>query len=272
MPELPEVETSRLGIIPHIQGQNVEKVVLRHTQLRWPINQELGVKLEHQTISTISRRGKYIIIKAGHGNLILHLGMSGSLRIVPVEMPYKKHDHVAINFSNGLSLRLNDPRRFGAIIWTETDPLQHALLKALGVEPLTEAFNDNYLFEASRQRKTSVKQFLMDSHIVVGVGNIYANEVLFAAKINPHRAAGKLTLADCKILVTNIKKILSLAIKQGGTTLRDFLSSEGKPGYFSQQLQAYGRSGLPCPHCKHILKTTRLGQRATVYCPVCQKK
>ncbi len=272
MPELPEVETSRLGIIPHIQGQIVEKVILRHVHLRWPINRELETKLIHQTISDISRRGKYILLKIGHGTLILHLGMSGSLRIVTAETPAKKHDHVDIIFTHGLCLRLNDPRRFGAVIWTEEDISQHALLKNLGVEPLTAEFNGDYLFRKSRGRKTSVKQFLMDSHIVVGVGNIYANEALFAAKIHPKRAAGKLTKTDCAALTKHIKKILNAAIKQGGTTLRDFVSSEGKPGYFRHRLKAYGRAGAPCLRCRSKLKNIRIGQRTTVFCPSCQKK
>jgi formamidopyrimidine-DNA glycosylase len=271
MPELPEVEISRLGIIPHIQGQKVTNVVVRHRQLRWPVAENLEAKLMGEVVCSVTRRGKYLLIGVGSGTLIIHLGMSGSLRILAKDHPVEKHDHVDIVFANGKCLRLTDPRRFGAVLWTNEDPRLHPLLKKLGPEPLEKSFNGNYLYQLSQDRKTGVKQFIMNSHVVVGVGNIYANEALFDAKINPRLAAGNISRERYHQLAKSIKKVLRSAIKQGGTTLRNFLNSEGKPGYFMQHLQVYGRGGELCFHCKTQLKEIRMGQRTTVFCPKCQK-
>lgn len=271
MPELPEVETTARGISPHILNQRIAAVIIRQPKLRWQIKHDLQNDLLGQTILHISRRGKYLLLATSNGVLIIHLGMSGSLQIVSPGIPPKKHDHFEIQFANGNSLRFTDPRRFGAVIWTDENPEQHVLLKNLGIEPLTPKFNGEYLFGHSRKRKSSVKQFIMNHEIVVGVGNIYANEALFTAKINPRKAAGKITLKQYQILAKEIKKILAAAIKKGGTTLRDFLGSDGEPGYFVQQLKVYGRGDLPCKICKTKLKEIRLGQRSTVYCPNCQR-
>lgn len=271
MPELPEVETSRRGIEPHILHQKIIKVIVRNHQLRWPISPEISTQLPNQTIRAVKRRGKYLLLEIDKGYVIIHLGMSGSLRILSHEHPAEKHDHVDILFDNGYCLRLTDPRRFGAVLWTMGDPYQHLLLKSLGPEPLEKKFTADYLFQLSRRRKIPIKQFIMNSHIVVGVGNIYAAEALFDAGINPRKAAGKLAKKNYQKLVKSIKKVLAASIKQGGTTLRDFLNSDGQPGYFINHLKVYDRAGLPCVKCKTKLKEIRQGQRSTVYCPKCQK-
>lgn len=270
MPELPEVETSRRGILPHIKGQVISSVIIRKATLRWPIPAELSHYLAKQRILDVTRRGKYLLLHTRKGYAILHLGMSGRLRILPSEQPAQKHDHVDICFTHGLCLRFTDPRRFGALLWTN-DPNNHPLLAELGVEPLTKQFTADYLFQLSRKRSLTIKQFIMDSHIVVGVGNIYANEALFSAGIHPKRAAGRITLQRYQQLVIAIKAILKQAIQRGGTTLRDFQNSAGKPGYFQQQLQIYGRQGQACLQCKDILREIRLSQRSSVYCPTCQR-
>lgn len=271
MPELPEVETSRRGIEPHLYQQTIAKVVIRHYQLRWPIDMNLPRLLANQQIQAITRRAKYILVTTTAGTLLIHLGMSGSLRVLPQDTPLLKHDHVDIILTTGKCLRFNDPRRFGCLLWTETDPSLHPLLNQLGPEPLSEAFDGKDLFIKSRNKKTAIKSFIMDSHIVVGVGNIYANEALFLAGIHPQRPANTLTLAQCEQLAVAIKHVLSSAIEQGGTTLRNFVSSEGKPGYFKQQLLVYGRGGLSCKNCKTLLSEIRLGQRTTVFCLNCQR-
>lgn len=272
MPELPEVETTLRGIEPHIKHQKIVHVTVRHYGLRWPIPRDIGETLKNQVVEDISRRGKYLLFKTKAGTFILHLGMSGRLRILDEDVPFKKHDHVDILFGNHKVLRFTDPRRFGALLWTPDEVSEHVLLKNLGPEPLTGAFSGKYLWGKSRGRKAPVKSFIMDSKVVVGVGNIYAAEALFAAKIPPKLAAGKLTEARYDALAVEIKKILKSAIKQGGTTLKDFSNSEGKPGYFSVHLKVYGRCGLPCENCGTALKEIRLGQRSTVYCPKCQSK
>ena len=270
MPELPEVETTLRGITPYIKNQKIEEVTLRHLQLRWPVNPLIQTALQGHVISTLSRRGKYLLLTTASGTLILHLGMSGSLRIVTANVTPQKHDHVDIAFQNKKILRLTDPRRFGAVLWTTDDPHEHTLLKNLGPEPLSRQFTKHYLWQCAQGRKMPVKAFIMDSSIVVGVGNIYATEALFAAGIHPKTPAGKISRAHYKKCVEAIKKILRAAIKQGGTTLKDFLNSDGKPGYFKFHLKAYGRAGLPCVQCKTTLKEIRLGQRSSVYCPRCQ--
>lgn len=270
MPELPEVETTRLGIQPHIENQTITQVVIRQSQLRWHIPCSLPQQLQSKIVQKVTRRGKYLLFEMGQGALILHLGMSGSLRVLKQEILPKKHDHVDIEFAHHIILRFTDPRRFGAILWAEGEFLQHPLLAKLGVEPLIPNFSASYLWHAAEGRRKSIKSFIMDNHIVVGVGNIYAAEALFLAGIHPERPAGLVSEIEMIKLVDAIKNILLKAIQQGGTTFKDFVNSEGKPGYFLQQLQVYGRHGLPCVLCNRILQSMRLGQRSTVYCSYCQ--
>ncbi len=270
MPELPEVETTKRGIAPHITGKPVRGVKVRQSSLRWPVPDDLGALLCGETLQTVDRRGKYLLLAFSHGVLLIHLGMSGSLRIVPPGAEPRLHDHVDIEFAD-TALRYHDPRRFGCILWHPGDPFQHPLLANLGPEPLSDAFNPEYLFARSRKRKQPVKQFLMDSKVVVGVGNIYANEALFMAGIKPIRKAGTLTRKNCQLLWEKIQFVLNRSIDQGGTTLRDFVGGDGKPGYFKQQLMVYGRGGEPCTVCHKPLKEIQLGQRTTVYCTLCQR-
>lgn len=272
MPELPEVETSRRGIEPYVIGHKIQTVIVRQHQLRWKIDRQLPQILSGQTFHTVARRGKYLLLHTSSGTLIIHLGMSGSLRILAKDHVAQKHDHVDIIFANDKCLRFTDPRRFGAVLWTEHDPITHPLLKKLGIEPLEQEFSGDYLYRLARNRNIAVKLFIMNHQIVVGVGNIYANEALFDAKISPKLSAKKITLAQYQQLAKSIKKILQAAIRQGGTTLRNFLSGEGKPGYFIQHLKVYGRGGLACTKCKTKLKEIRLGQRSTVYCIQCQSQ
>lgn len=271
MPELPEVETTRRGIAPHILRQTITSVVVRDGRLRWPVPAHLSQLLSGLVVLGVERRGKYILLDCGTGHLLVHLGMSGSLRVVTGEQPVKRHDHVDIRFSNGVGLRLHDPRRFGAILWSREPPAEHPLLAGLGPEPLLEEFDARYLYLRSRNRKIPIKQFIMDNKVVVGVGNIYANEALFMAGIRPARAAGRVSLQRYQRLVAAIKSVLAHAIDQGGTTLRDFVNGNGKPGYFSQQLLVYGRGSQACKRCGASLKQVRLSQRTTVFCPVCQR-
>lgn len=271
MPELPEVETTRRGITPHVVGHQVCRIILRNSQLRWPIPSDLAVHVEAQTLRDISRRGKYLLLHFDRGTALWHLGMSGSLRVVsPGDAP-GTHDHVDWIFSNDVALRFNDPRRFGALLWTQDDPHQHPLLRHLGPEPLTDAFSGDYLYQNSRKRTQAIKTWLMDAKVVVGVGNIYANEALFASGIHPMKAAHNLSRPKAHLLVSNIKRILEHAISRGGTTLRDFVGGDGKPGYFAQELYAYGRGGEPCKNCGKAMTEKRLNQRTTVFCTHCQK-
>ena len=271
MPELPEVETTCRGIAPHIENNTISKVIVRNRSLRWPIPTGLNNKLYQQKIISVKRRAKYLIINTDVGSLIIHLGMSGSLRILSIDETIDKHDHFELQFKNDICLRLRDPRRFGCVLWQKNNPLEHKLLINLGPEPLDKSFNAELLFERSRKRKTSIKQFIMDAKIVVGVGNIYASESLFLAGINPKRLAGKITKSNAADLTQAIKKILRQAIKQGGTTLKDFRSSDGKPGYFQQKLKVYDRKNEACKNCGKPIKSITLGQRSTFYCPHCQK-
>ena len=272
MPELPEVETTLRGIEPHILGRRILKIIVRTPSLRWPIpKRQLDQHLCKQKILAVERRGKYLLLRTRPGTLILHLGMSGSLRITSPEILPDKHDQLDILFEDSIVLRLHDPRRFGAALWTAKDPLKHKLLKDLGPEPLDTEFNPQYLWQAARKRKVSIKQFIMDSHNVVGVGNIYASESLFRAGIHPRRAAGKVSLENYTLLVRAIKTVIKAAIKQGGTTLRDFTGGDGKPGYFQQRLNVYGRKGEPCRKCAKPISHCVMGQRATYYCTACQK-
>ena len=271
MPELPEVETTCRGISPHILGQVVTDIIIRQKQLRWPITPGLKKGMSDQRIFAVSRRGKYILLETRAGTAIVHLGMSGSLRIVDASTAVRKHDHVDIVFSNGKVLRLHDPRRFGALLWTQENPQTHELLMNLGPEPLTDDFSAQYLHTLSRRRKASVKTFIMNSHVVVGVGNIYASETLFLAGIRPTHHADKISLPRYELLVKAIKKVLAASIKQGGTTLRDFVNENGQPGYFQQTLNVYGRAGEACKQCGTLISVSRQMQRSTFYCKHCQK-
>lgn len=270
MPELPEVETTRRGIAAHCIGRRIESVIVREPRLRWPVSAEIPRLLPGQTITAITRRGKYLLLKSESGTVIIHLGMSGSLRVIARESLPGKHDHVDIVFDTGSCLRLRDPRRFGAVLWGGDEPLAHPLLISLGPEPLDDAFDGRYLWQRARGRSLAVKEFLMNSRILVGVGNIYANEALFEAGISPLRAAGKISCGRYERLSDCIKSVLRRAIEQGGTSLRDFVREDGAPGYFQQSLQVYGRRGEFCRRCQTPIRERRQGQRATFYCPSCQ--
>ncbi|UVE18074.1 bifunctional DNA-formamidopyrimidine glycosylase/DNA-(apurinic or apyrimidinic site) lyase [Pseudomonas sp. LS44] len=270
MPELPEVETTRRGIEPYLKGQRVSRVIVRERRLRWPIPEDLDVRLSGQRIVSVERRAKYLLIGAEVGTLISHLGMSGSLRLIEQGLPAAKHEHVDIELESGLALRYTDPRRFGALLWSD-DPLNHELLRKLGPEPLTDLFDGERLYQLARGKNIAIKPFIMDNAVVVGVGNIYASEALFAAGIDPRRAAGSVSRARYVRLAQEIKRILAHAIERGGTTLRDFVGGDGQPGYFQQELFVYGRGGEFCKSCGSTLREVKLGQRASVYCPRCQR-
>lgn len=271
MPELPEVETTRRGLLPHLLGRRIESVVLRRDGLRWPFPADLQQVLAGARIEGIERRAKYLLVKLDRPEqILLHLGMSGVLRTVPHDTPVRAHDHADLVLDGALRLRFHDPRRFGCLDLVRADQ-PHPLLAELGPEPLSESFDGDWLFGWSRDRQAPVKPWIMDQRVVVGVGNIYAAEALFAAGIDPRRAAGKISRERYRRLATEIKRILGAAIERGGTTLRDFLSPDGSPGYFEQELLVYGREGLRCRSCNAELRDERLGQRATVWCPRCQR-
>lgn len=270
MPELPEVETTRRGIGPAITGKTVTDVIVRHSRLRYGVPPALRRELPGQRVQAVERRGKYLLLRTAVGAVIVHLGMSGSLRLVTPATPPTTHDHVDIVFGRGVCLRLRDPRRFGAVLWTRDDPARHALLAGLGPEPLEEGFSGAYLYERARGRRQAVKLFLMDSRIVVGVGNIYANEALFLAGIRPQTPAGRISRVRFDGLAAAVRQVLAEAIAAGGTTLRDFTQGDGQPGYFQQSLRVYGRNDEPCLRCGKLIRLLRLGQRATYYCPQCQ--
>lgn len=271
MPELPEVETTRRGIEPYLLNESVTNLAIHQWQLRWAIPKSIK-QLKHQQITAVDRRGKYILIKTIPGQAIVHLGMSGSLRIcTDNNEPRRKHDHVEMQLSNGALLRFHDPRRFGCLLWQAASEPTHTLLDKLGPEPLQNEFDAAHLIEATRKKKVPIKNLIMNSQIVVGVGNIYASEALFCAGIRPGRAAGRLTHSDCEKLVKAIKTILQQSIDQGGTTLRDFVNSDGEPGYFKQSLFVYGRGGEDCQRCGASIKQKILGQRSTFYCSLCQR-
>jgi formamidopyrimidine-DNA glycosylase len=275
MPELPEVETTRRGLAPHLEGRRVAAVTLRRPDLRWPIPPEVAGLLPGQRIEAVRRRAKYLLLDTAAGSALLHLGMSGSLRVLSPDAPVRAHDHVDIALegcgrAGARVLCFNDPRRFGCLLWQPPGDT-HELLRGLGPEPLSDVFDGDYLFTASRGRRAPVKTFLMDQSIVVGVGNIYAAEALFAAGISPLRPAGRVSRERYRLLADAVRRILEHAITRGGTTLRDFLAPDGAPGYFEQELSAYGRGGEPCPRCGRPLKQAAIGQRATVWCGWCQR-
>ena len=271
MPELPEVETSLRGIQPYIEGEQCQKVIIRDKRLRWPVPEDTSEILEGRKLSALTRRGKYILMDFDGYTMLLHLGMSGSVRIVSQDEAARKHDHIDLLFANQKIMRFNDPRRFGLFLPAGDVPLEHKLLSHLGPEPLSDDFDADYLFQRSRGKQLAIKQFIMDSKVVVGVGNIYANEALFQVGIHPKRKAMRISKARYTELVSAIKQILAAAIRQGGTTLKDFISPDGKPGYFKQELSVYGRGGEPCVNCGTPLREIRMNNRTTVYCSECQR-
>ncbi|MEE2803915.1 MAG: bifunctional DNA-formamidopyrimidine glycosylase/DNA-(apurinic or apyrimidinic site) lyase [Pseudomonadota bacterium] len=271
MPELPEVETTLRGVRPYVVGQVIKTVVVRQRHLRVPVTHGLESRLQNQVVRSVGRRAKYLLFQFDFGTLSVHLGMSGRLRVVPVDLPPEKHDHFELVFEHGVCLRLRDPRRFGQVLWLGTRPLESKWLKHLGPEPLDPDFNGDYLYRQARSRKVAVKNFIMDGRIVVGVGNIYASEALYLAGIHPSRAAGRISLKRYHQLCTSIEQVLRAAIKAGGTTLRDYMSIDGRAGYFEQELHMYGREGFPCPHCGTTIKRRIIGQRSTFYCATCQR-
>jgi len=270
MPELPEVEVCRLGISPHIVNQSVTGVVVRNAKLRWPIPEEVQLLLG-QKVLRIDRRSKYLMLRFDSGTLLIHLGMSGTIRIIDEKTPVVKHDHFDLAFANNKVLRLNDPRRFGAVLWLEQHQDEQGFLAKLGPEPLSDDFAHGYLFSKAKKRTVPIKTFLMNNQVVVGVGNIYANEALFKAGILPTTKAGKITKKRFDQLTDIIKQVLAAAIEQGGTTLKDFTQPDGRPGYFVQQLMVYGRTGQKCLVCETVLEEVRQAGRSSVFCSQCQK-
>ncbi|MBF4987189.1 bifunctional DNA-formamidopyrimidine glycosylase/DNA-(apurinic or apyrimidinic site) lyase [Methylophilus sp. 14] len=275
MPELPEVEVTRRGLLP-VEGAQIAQVTIRHHGLRWPIPADLAQHLQGRRVLKLTRRAKYILAEIGtidtEGVLLLHLGMSGRLCLLERDFPAEKHDHFDIRFEDGRVIRLRDPRRFGAVLWLDKQPLQHALLSSLGPEPLEADFNADYLYQHIRTRSAPIKTTIMDAHLVVGVGNIYASESLFRARIHPETPAKALTLAQCALLVAEIKLTLQAALDAGGSSLRDFFGADGNPGYFQQTYFVYGRTGEPCRACSRPILNIRLGQRSTFYCEHCQPR
>lgn len=271
MPELPEVETTRRGIAPAILGRRVVEVVVRDRRLRWPIEKRFEAAIRHRIVCGIERRAKYLLIRFDAGTLIVHLGMSGSLRIVPADAPAGAHDHWDLCLDSGKALRFHDPRRFGSAHFTAADPLAHRLLAKLAPEPLSDGFDAQYLYRATRRRDVAIKQLIMSSQAVVGVGNIYASESLFRARISPRRAARRLNRRQAAALCQAIKDVLAEAIETGGTTLRDYVNADGIPGYFGQKLFVYERAGLPCRVCNTPVRQFVQGQRSTYWCRVCQR-
>ena len=269
MPELPEVEVCRLGISPHIISNEVSKVIVRNARLRWPIPEEVQT-IAGQSVIAVDRRAKYLLVRFDTGTLLLHLGMSGTIRVIDKTTPVSKHDHFELVFINGTVLRLNDPRRFGAVLWFDKHNDAQGLLSKLGPEPLSDDFCHDYLFSKAQNRKVPIKTFLMNNHIVVGVGNIYANEALFLSGILPTTKAGDISKKRYNALTDIIKQVLSAAIEQGGTTLKDFTQADGRPGYFAQSLYVYGRAGKACLTCQDTLLEIRQSNRSSVYCPSCQ--
>ncbi len=268
MPELPEVETTIRGIAPHVCGQKIKRVIVRDSRLRWPVAKET-IEIQGRMIEAVSRRGKYILMQLDQGTLIWHLGMSGSMRILPVGTPPEKHEHIELQLCSGLALKFRDPRRFGALLYTDKDPLQHRLLSQLGPEPLSHDFSTDYLYAACRNKGAAIKSVIMNSRIVTGVGNIYACEALFSAGIDPTRKAGGISKKRLAILIEAIRDTLRAAIQRGGTTLQNFTQVDGKPGYFRHSLQVYGVKE-PCGVCGTAIRQVVQGQRSSYYCPKCQ--
>ena len=271
MPELPEVETTLRGIKPYIKNSIVERVEIRQRKLRWPITRNLASRISGEPILDVTRRAKYLLLTFPYGTLMIHLGMSGRLNIVPESSRVGKHDHVDLILSSGSVLRFNDPRRFGSILWTSSDPFQTPQLAHLGPEPFDTSFSGDALFKVTRGKRSSVKNFIMDGRVVVGVGNIYANEALFRSGIAPRRLIRNISLHRYRRLVVAIQDVLSDAIEAGGTTLRDYSQVTGEPGYFKQDLLVYNRAGQPCSRCNSIIRSRVISQRSSYYCPNCQR-
>jgi len=270
MPELPEVETTRRGIAPHVTGRTIVALDLYERRLRWPVSRSLALRLPGQRIVGTDRRAKYLLIVLERGTVIVHLGMSGSLRVLPGDAPRTRHDQYDVRLDSGRVLRFNDPRRFGSLHFTQGDPGRHRLLRDLAPEPFDPQFDADYLWGIARGRRLAIKQLLMNSHLVVGVGNIYANEALFRARVRPGRAAGRLSRVEAARLVAAIRAVLAQAIRAGGTTLRDYVGADGAPGYFRQKLFVYERAGAPCRRCGTPIRRSRQQGRSTYFCPACQ--
>ena len=270
MPELPEVETTRRGLEPLVVGQTIRSLAVREPRLRWPVEPSLDRRLRDQTVQALSRRGKYLLLTTDTGSLLVHLGMSGSLRFISERREPARHDHFDLEFVSGAMLRFNDPRRFGSLHWSAS-PAAHWLLKNLGPEPLATEFDGEYLWRVSRGRRVAIKTLLMNGRIVAGLGNIYANEALFRAGIHPSRPAGRVSRKRLEQLVDAVRDVLREAIRAGGTTLQDFVGGDGKPGYFQLALDVYGRAGEPCARCKRPVSVRTIGQRATYFCANCQR-
>jgi formamidopyrimidine-DNA glycosylase len=271
VPELPEVETTRRGIEPELRGRVLRECRVHEPRLRWRVPASLARAVAGQAVRGVGRRAKYLLITLERGTLILHLGMSGSLRVMPAASPRLAHDHLELVLDSGLALRLHDPRRFGSCHYTEADPALHPLLAQLAPEPLEPGFDGEYLHRVTRRRRVAIKQLLLNGRLVTGVGNIYASEALFRARIRPRRAARSLTLAECRALAAAIRRVLALAIRSGGTTLRDYVGADGTPGYFRQKLYVYERAGQPCRRCATPVRQITQGARSTYYCPSCQR-
>jgi formamidopyrimidine-DNA glycosylase len=271
LPELPEVETTRRGLAPHARGQRIAALRVYERRLRWPVAAGLPRQLAGQRIIATARRAKYLLLRLESGTLIVHLGMSGNLRVLPADAPRLPHDHFDLVLGSGRALRFNDPRRFGSLHFTRGDPERHRLLAHLAPEPFDRQFDGEYLWRTTRRRRLAVKQLLMNSRLVVGVGNIYASEALFRARLRPRRPARSLSRDDCTRLARAVRAVLAQAIRAGGTTLRDYLRADGSPGYFRQRLYVYERAGQPCRRCGTAVRAITQGQRSTYYCPSCQK-
>jgi formamidopyrimidine-DNA glycosylase len=271
MPELPEVETTLRGIVPHLQGARIAGLTVREPRLRYPVEEGLAARLTGQRILGLRRRGKYLLLELETGTLLIHLGMSGSLRVLPADALPRPHDHLDLLLAGGRCLRLHDPRRFGSVLWTGAPPQEHPLLRHLGPEPLGPDFHGEHLYHLARARRVAVKAFLMDAEVVVGVGNIYANESLFAAGIHPARPCSRVGLERYRRLAECVRQILEGAIAMGGTTLRDYVRDDGGPGYFALSLAVYGRTGEACKRCASVIRQRRIGQRSSFYCPQCQR-
>lgn len=271
MPELPEVETTRRGLLPHVVGRLVKGAVVRNPNLRWRVTRDLDKRVRGEMVGDIRRRGKYLLFDFPRGHLLVHLGMSGRLMLVPADKPVKAHDHVDILLEGQQSLRLTDPRRFGAMLWVPDPAEGHVLLRGLGVEPFDPAFGGELLRRLAKGRRVAVKQFIMNGRIVTGVGNIYAAEALFLAGIHPLRSVGRISLESWNKLAAAVRETLERALAAGGSTLRDYVQADGSPGYFQTESRVYGREGLPCKRCGAPVRVKRQGQRSTFYCPTCQK-
>jgi len=271
LPELPEVETTRRGLTPYARRRRITALAVYEPRLRWPVPRSLPARVAGQRITRVGRRAKYLLLELESGTLLVHLGMSGNLRAVPADTPRLTHDHFDLVLDSGLALRFNDPRRFGSLIYTAGDPARHPLLARLAPEPFARAFDADYLWRISRRRRVALKQLVMNSQLVVGVGNIYASEALFRARLRPQRQARSLTRAEAARLVKSVRAVLAQAIRAGGTTLRDYLGADGSPGYFRQRLYVYERAGRPCRRCRTPIRAISQGQRSTYYCPSCQQ-